>query len=714
MGWTDLHPVQVRAIQHLRQGGRDCIISSPTASGKTEAAFLPILSAIADDPMGSVRAMYIGPLKALINDQFRRLEDLCQRMEVPVHKWHGDVDSSARQRLTRSPSGVLLITPESLEAMFVLRATRLPTLFSRLDYVVIDELHAFLETERGAQVRSLLHRLHVRVGCDPVRVGLSATIAEPERALAWLRPDGPPATLILDGGGESSVSLRVRGIWKRPPPTPAETGDQEEPIDDPAMEELARSILLACRGKTNLAFANSKGTIELLADELATQATVMGLPDEVVVHHGSLSKAQREYAESRLRDPRPCTAVCSNTLEMGIDIGEVDEIVQVSAPWSVASLVQRLGRSGRRAATRRTLRAYFVEEAPGADLDTWKALHLSFLQGVAIVELMLARFLEPANTQRAHLSTLIHQTLSTIAETGGATARDLFQRVTGAATFGVVKQTDFAEILRELGRRKVVEQAEDGTIILGAVGERLVEHYSFYAAFNAPQELRVIAGSEEIGAIPMPPPPGEHLVLAGRRWQVDQVDATRREVLVSRAKGRKPPWFPSLPGAVHRAVHEKMRELAAGSELPSYLDEIAVEMLCNARATAAQCRMFQPPAQELPGGVRLFVWAGSRIQLTLSIALSVAKLRHGDHGVGLDVFADRAAVRQALTSFARAPNEAALGAFADVNLLMRELGREKYEGYVPADLWRAVFVREELDVPGAVAVAGQLAVALGA
>jgi ATP-dependent helicase Lhr and Lhr-like helicase len=708
MKWTELRPVQARAIEHLIGGGRDCVISSPTASGKTEAAFLPVLSAIADQPTASVRAMYLGPLKALINDQFRRLEDLCERLEMPVHKWHGDVDDSARRRLTSAPSGVLLITPESLEAMFVLRATRIPHIFSRLEYVVIDELHAFLESERGAQIRSQLHRLRLRTGCGPVRIGLSATIAEPERALAWLRPEGPPATLIADSGGESALAIRVRGIWKPPPRDQSHEDDDEMPIDA-SLVELARAILLASRGKTNLAFANSKAMIEALADELTTQAEGMGLPDEIVVHHGSLSKDRREHAEARLRDARPCTAVCSNTLEMGIDIGEVDEIIQVAAPWSVASLVQRLGRSGRRDEKRRTLRAYFIEPAPGDDLDPWKRLHLPFLQGVAIVELMLERFLEPPDTNRAHLSTLIHQTLSTIAETGGATASALHDRVTGGKAFGIVEPREYAALLRELGRHKLIEQAEDGTIVLGEFGERIVEHYSFYAAFNAAPELRVVAGSDEIGRIPMPPPLGEHLILAGRRWRVDDVDTIRREVLVSRARGRKPPWFPSAPGVVHRAIHEKMRALLVTTATPAYLDPVASEMLNDARTTTTRCTAFDPPVQDISGGVRVFVWKGSRIQQTLSIALSLAGLRHDDHDVGFEIFADRGRVSTALVAFARTPNEAALGAFADETLQIRAFGPEKFEPHIPVEQWRAAFVRERLDVRGAIEAAEELA-----
>jgi ATP-dependent Lhr-like helicase len=616
------------------------------------------------------------------------------------------VNASARRTLLESPSGVLLITPESLEAMFVLRATLLPMLFSKLDFVVIDELHAFLESERGAQLRSQLYRLRLRAGCNPTRVGLSATIGDPDRALRWLRPEGSPATSITSDGAESSLRLRVRGIWKEPR---EENESAEADAGDASLTELARAILLACRGKTNLVFANAKAQIEGLADELTSQAAAMNLPDEIVVHHGSLSKERREHAEARLREAAPCTAICSNTLEMGIDVGEISEVVQVSAPWSVASLKQRLGRSGRRADKGRVLRAYFVEERPTEKSDVWDRLHLGFIQGLATIELMLTDFLEPPETERSHFSTLIHQVLSIIAETGGVTAVALHERAVSGAAFGAVSRSDFGTVLRELGRRDLIEQMPDGTLVLGMKGQKIVEHYSFYAAFNASSELRVVCGSDEIGTVALSPPPGEHLILAGRRWRVEDVDTTRREVLVSPARGRRAPWYQSRGGAVHRAIHEKMAELLAGTAVPPYLDAVATEILKAARETAAQCGGFGRRAQPFATGVRLFVWGGSRIQQTLAIAFAAAGITRTDEDVGFDVEATPKEVQQFLRQVARDPNTTALGAFADERMRLRELGREKFEPFMPSELWRRAFVREQLDIDGTVEVAAKLA-----
>lgn len=712
MRWVELRSIQSQAVRHLLGGGSDCIIASPTAGGKTEAAFLPVLSAIADDPMGGVRAMYIGPLKALINDQFGRLEELCARMEMPVHKWHGDVGESERKALVANPGGVMLITPESLEAMFVLRSGRISEIFSRLSFVVIDELHAFLGSPRGAQLRSLLHRLRTRAGCDPVRIGLSATIGNFDDALRWIRPDGSPATLIRDVG-TSELKVAVRGIWRRQRNDDEPASDANSD-DDPSIAELARTILVACRGTTNLLFANTKGQIEELADELVSQAKAFALPDEIVVHHGSLSKEQREYAEARLKEGRPCTAVCSNTLEMGIDIGQIDTVVQVAAPWSVTSLVQRLGRSGRKRGQARKLRAYFVEDEPAAGDDTWPRLHLEFLQGVAVVELMLERFVEPAEMARAQWSTLIQQVMSMLAETGGLTASMLKARILDSRAFASMSDRDFALLLRNLGKEDLIEQLADGSLVLGLKGQRIVEHYSFFAAFRTPVEFRVINGSAEIGMLPelTAPMPGDHVILAGRRWKVERVDPDRREILVVPSQGRKRPKFTSLGADVHAAVHEKMRSLLGSDVRPSYLDDVALEILADARRTAAPFKNFQPALVPVGGRVTLFLWKGSKVQRTLLLVLVGAGIRVRDEEVALDADASMEDVIRALAAFASAPDGDKLAGVAEEQLHARLLGGDKFDRYLPSSLWRRCFAADQLDLAGGLQVVREI-LALG-
>lgn len=704
MKWTELRPIQVDAIEHLLGGTpTDCIIESPTASGKTEAAFLPVLSAIADDPFGGVRAMYIGPLKALINDQFGRIEQLCERMEMPVCRWHGDVDDGPRKALLARPAGILLITPESLEAMFVLRPTQMRSLFGRLAYVVIDEMHAFLESERGAQLISQLHRLRVRAGTDPLRLGLSATLGDPAAACRWLRRDGRPVRHIQSKGSGAEIRLKLRGYWRREAKT---DGDET----DPTLPEVARAILVACHGKTNLVFANSKGLIEAAADELATQARAMSLPDEIVVHHGSLSKEQREYAEERLRSGRPCTAVCSNTLELGIDIGAIDEVVQISSPWSVASLVQRLGRSGRRPGSARILRGYFVEDYPTGDATRWDRLHLDFIRGLAMIELLLEGWIERPSPERAHLSTMVQQVLSSIAETGGILARDLYKRINESGAFVGIGTTQFASLLRELGARDLIEQMPEGTLVLGMKGEKIVEHYSFYAAFKAATEFQVVYRDRTIGTLPesMLPGEGDFVILAARRWLVEQIDVEAQKVLVSPSRGRRPPRFASGQADLDSNVHARMRALLCGDHVPSYADETALEMLRNARAEARASEL-DTSARTLEDRSIVQLWAGTRIHRTLFLVFAVAGVRvQPAADVALEVVAPREIWIAVLRRFLDAPDGDALARFAEERLYARVTDGEKFDVFLPSELWRASYVRERLDIPGSLRVVARL------
>lgn len=711
MRWTELRPIQVTALHHLLDDQGDCVISVPTAGGKTEAAFLPILSRIADDPGGGVRAMYIGPLKALINDQFRRVEGLCTRMEMPVHRWHGDVGDSARKRLLDHPSGILLITPESLEAMFVLRPTKMPHLFGRLAFVVIDELHAFMGTERGAQLQSQLERLCTRAGCRPVRIGLSATLGDPTLAQRWLRPTGQHAALLQDPEASREIQVKVLGFWseKRESDEATELCAEDRDPKQEALVEVARTMLLATNGSTNLVFANAKSRIESLADTLKEEARLLSVRDEIVVHHGSLSKSVREYAEERLGSGAPVTAVCSNTLEMGIDVGRIDSVVQVSAPPSVAALVQRIGRSGRSEGAPAKLRSFFIATKTTEEDSPWRRLQLDFLQGIASIELMREKFLEPIAADRFHGSTLIQQILSHLAETGGTTAATLHAVLQRSGAFGPLNPTTFTKVLRVLGTCSLIEQMPEGDLILAPRAQRLVEHYTFYAAFKTPEEIAVFHRSERIGALPSDaiPAVGEHLILAGKRWRVVQLDWERRELVVEPARGKRPPTFGSNVGDVHPIVHRRMLSLAVGSEVPIYLDPTATEILADLRQEATRFNCFESRIHAGGAGTLLFLWAGKRVARTVYLALRARDLEVYDTEVGIDAAAGLDTIVAALSAFLAAPDDPIrLAERAERELGARLLEGEKYDEFVPHDLWRSAYASERLDIEGAVRTIG--------
>ena len=462
-GWTELRDIQERAITTLLEEDRDLVIAAPTAGGKTEAAFLPLISSVLTEPgPGGFDLVYVAPLRALINDQLGRMEDLCARAELPVYPWHGDISQGVKARARRNPRGVLMITPESLEALFVLRGLEIPTLFAGTRAIIIDELHALLDNERGIHLRSLLTRLELAVGRRIRRVGLSATLADMETVKDYLRPGDPGAVDLLESevdGGE--LKVQIRGYV-----TGAE-GDGEA-----SKKAVAKHLFERLRGTPNLVFAGSRQKVEWYADALRQMSEDAKVPVDFLPHHASLSREHRLDVERRLKCSGTATAICTSTLELGIDIGDIDCVAQIGPPFSVSSLRQRLGRSGRRGQPA-VLRMYSIERATNAGSHPIDRLNLALVRSVAMVELLGDRWCEPPVPQALHLSTLTHQILSVIAEHGGATAQRLYETLCRQGPFRKVSTEQFARLLRQMGSAEtdLIEQAPDGNLLLGPHGE---------------------------------------------------------------------------------------------------------------------------------------------------------------------------------------------------------------------------------------------------
>ena len=408
-GWTDLRQIQKEAIGPILAGKSDIVISAPTAGGKTEAAFLPACSATAGETDG-FGILYISPLKALINDQYRRLESLCDMLDMKVTPWHGDSSQSKKKDARRLPEGILLITPESLESLLIREAGWVQAAFESLKYVIIDEYHAFIGFERGNHLQSLLTRLENLLGRqhDPVpRLALSATLGDMDGVQRFLRPDNAfPCKLIIDSESRSSLKMQVRGYIDHA------TSETEDGVE----RRVARDLYELLRGDSHLVFANSRERTEKFAALLSDLCCEKAAPNEFFPHHGSLSKELRSELELRLqKEALPTTAVCTMTLELGIDIGKVNSIAQVTAPHSVTSLRQRLGRSGRRGDPAK-LRMFITEDELTANSSVSDRLRIELLQSVAMVRLLLKKWYEPADSSLFHFSTLLHQILAIIAQ----------------------------------------------------------------------------------------------------------------------------------------------------------------------------------------------------------------------------------------------------------------------------------------------------------
>lgn len=628
-GWTSLRDIQERAIPVLVVGDDDLIIAAATAGGKTEAAFLPLISkACTTATSEGFDLVYVGPLRALINDQFRRLEDLCESLEMPVHPWHGDISQTVKTRAMKNPRGILLITPESLEAMFALRGTEIPRLFGETRAIVIDELHALLDSERGIHLRSLLTRLEISVRRRIRRVGLSATLGDMNLAKAYLRPEAPERVEYLVSRSDAhELRVQLRAYVERRSTEPAAPED-EDTEDLAATRAAGEHMFDKLRGTNNLVFAGSRQQVELYADLLRRMCEERRVPNEFFPHHGSLARDHRGFVEERLKHGSlPVTAICTSTLELGIDIGDVACVGQIGAPWSVAALRQRLGRSGRRAGQPSVLRMYAIEGETAADSHPVEAFHLNLIRSIAMIELLVENWCEPPRPEALHLSTLTHQILSVIAERGGASASRLYTTLCDRGPFRSVDRTLFGRLLRRLGDpgSALIEQAPDGTLLLGREGERIVEHYTFYAVFQTPQDYRVVHGAKTLGTMPVLTPlkPDMTIIFSGRRWRVRAVHEREKVIDVTPDQAGKPPRFQGDPGEVHETVARRMRDVLVNDAVPPYLDDTAAELLSSARAAYRRSGLDDSPMQALAEDRYLLApWTGTVGCASLELVLT--------------------------------------------------------------------------------------------
>ncbi len=704
--WGELRPLQVEAIRAVLYTDDHLVLAAATASGKTEAAFLPILSQIAAAPANSVEVLYISPLKALINDQFRRLEDLCAHAEIPVHRWHGDVNAADKARLRQSPSGVLLITPESLESQFINYDRHLRRLYAHLRFVVIDELHAFLDNVRGIHLRSLLARLAIATDTRPRKIGLSATIGDFAPARTFLCAENPERVRILQDqtqGKELRVGLKAY-LDDR------EAG--EEPVSDDTantptgLAAVAADVAQRFRDGSNLVFCNSRRQTELLADKLRAQAERERWPrNPFVLHHGSLSRDLRLETEQELKSGQPVTAICTSTLEMGIDLGAVRAVGQVGPPWSVASLVQRLGRSGRRDGEAQILRLYTLDEPITQRSTLTDRLFPELVRAIALLDLHRERWLEPPEPERHHFSTCVHQILSVLRQTGGATAAHLHDVLCARGAFRQLTAGQFATLLRGLAARTLIEQIATGELILAPVGERIVESRDFYAAFASQLEYSVEHDGQPIGVLPQEsiPAEGEFMLFAGRRWRVGFIDHFAKRVGVTPAKGWKQPRFAGGVGHLHPAVAQRMKRILDDDTAIPFLNPQAADYLAKARQAFADARLDQTDVVAGSVGVEWFPWQGGRVLQTLQLCAKADNL---------DAERDDLRLRYGKITpgqFAEHRRRIASGVFTRSDLIKKlsDFGRDRFDEHVPETLLQTAFLEEVLILPEARAAAAR-------
>lgn len=761
--WENLRSIQVAAADAIFNTDENVLLTASTASGKTEAAFFPILTELWENPPASVGAIYIGPLKALINDQFYRLGDLCEEADIPVWHWHGDVSASHKAKMLKHPSGILQITPESLEALLMHKHAAVPRLFCDLRYVVIDEVHSLLRGDRGGQTLCLIERLGRMAGVNPRRIGLSATIGDPERTGAFLASGtgrgciiprfeeprrvwrlsmehfyitGPQATerALQDHGPQQADVLKVErvaggedrgganddGSRMAPRALPDPDGPTVLDADDNALlapTDTAPNdadpgigyIFERTRGRKCLVFVNSREEAEAVCSMLRSYCEARHEPDRFLIHHGNLSASYRETAEDIMRDDEQLqTTVTTATLELGIDIGRLERAFQIDAPFTVSSFLQRMGRTGRRDDPPEM---HFVmrEEQPEPRSMMPETVPWKLIQGISLVQLYREeKWVEPPALDRLPYSLLYHQVMATLASCGELSPAELAQRVLTLSYFHRVSADDLRVLLHHLIDTDQVEVTEGGGLIVGISGERITNSFKFYAVFQENEEFTVRCESSELGTIVNPPPAGERIAIAGHCWLVEEVDWKRHLVFCTQVKGRVPAYFGDCAGDINTRVLERMKRALEEHDAYPYLLGNARTRLAQARHVAANAGVAgrdSRPLINLGGDTwALFPWLGSYAFLALERLL---KIKCADElGLkGLDPsrpYFMQFRMKADEETFYQVVAAEAEADFAPIDLVYPgEVPYfDKYDEMLPAELVRKGFAEGVLDIEG--------------
>lgn len=713
--WENLRAIQVAAADAIFNTDDNVLLTASTASGKTEAAFFPIITLFSENPPSSVGCIYIGPLKALINDQFTRLTDLCVEADIPVWHWHGDVAQSHKSRLMKKPSGILQITPESLEAMLLHKHAAIPKLFGDLRFVVIDEVHSLLRGDRGGQTLCLIERLSRIAGVNPRRIGLSATIGDPEKAGAFLSLGTGRNTIIpkIDAKG-AKWRLSMEHFYVRDVQA-AEGKEISEAL--PVLEEKTADapknadpgigyIYEHTKGKKCLVFVNSREECETVTTTLRQYCDIQQERDRFLIHHGNLSASYRETAEGIMKDDSQyMTTVTTATLELGIDIGRLERAFQIDAPWTVSSFLQRMGRTGRRESP---AEMWFVmrEDEPEARAMLPSTIPWKLLQGIALVQLYLEeRWCEPPRLDRFAYSLVYHQTMSTLASCGEMSPKALADRILRLHYFHRVSQEDYKVLLRHLIKTDHIQQTEQGGLIVGLAGERVVNSFKFYGVFVESEEYTVRSESQELGTVCLPPPVGEKLAIAGHVWLVLDVDHKRHLVYCEQVKGSIPAYFGECPGDLHTKILRRMRKVLKEDRSYPYLMKNAVARLDQARYTASHSGAADRPLINLGGNMWcLLPWVGTYPFLAMERFL---KIKCGDR-LGLKNFDSARPYYMQFTmkvseaDFYRIVQEEIRKPIDPLELVYpKELPLfDKYDEYLPEELVRKGFAYGVLDLDG--------------
>jgi ATP-dependent helicase Lhr and Lhr-like helicase len=603
-GWEQLRGIQNAAISHILGSDDHFILASRTASGKTEAAFLPVLSKVNFNDSG-VQVLYISPLIALINDQFYRIEELCKNLEVPVTKWHGEANKALKNELIKHPSGIVLITPESLEAMFVNRPFHIRHLFSNLKFVVVDEIHSFIGTDRGIQLKSILSRLG-QINSDKFRIiGLSATIGDYNEAKKFTGNESK--TKVLLDRTSKDIHATFRFFKNR---------GAELPL------ELLKDLYWESKHHKVLIFPNSRGRAEEIAVKLKKISERVNGHSNYFSHHSSVDREVREYVEYFAKNNKrnPFCISCTSTLELGIDIGTVDVVVQIDATFSIASLIQRVGRSGRK-------------DGESGNLFLYATTEWSLLQSISCWLLYNEGFIDPPDRSEKPYDILVHQALSIIKGHSGILFTDLIQQLRQNAAFSTIEVSEIEEIIQYLISNDLLEKIQN-EIIIGVTGEKVVNSRDFYSVFKTERNYKVVNSGNTIGEIPFSPQVivNENILLSAKIWKIIAVDHKVKKIeVVPTQDGRKPMFFGD-GAVVHPRIREKMFEILYSTSEYDFLNTVGMQELESMRSYFSNFKIqntdCERPLLTSDQHLQFFTFTGTRMNRTIQLLFNIANIKN--------------------------------------------------------------------------------------
>lgn len=679
MGWDSITEIQDKAIPIIINTSKDVIISSSTASGKTEAAFLPILSLIEKDVEQAVKVIYISPLKALINNQFNRIENLISSLNINVYKWHGDVSQSKKAKLLKEGNGILQITPESLESLFINRTNYLENLFKKVEFIIIDEIHAFLNTERGVQLRSLIYRIDGYTVSTPRIIGLSATIDNYDYVKEWVRPTNiNNVAIIKETNSSKALNYSLMHF--------SETEEYKMPM------ELFEDIREITRNNKNIVFCNNRGLVEEMTVLLNRLAKNEGIETMYYPHHSSIDKSEREFVEKVMSESyNPKTIIATSSLELGIDIGDLELVIQVNSTNTVSSLKQRLGRAGRKRDQEQYLQLYTTNSS-------------SLIQSIAVMELQLEKWVEPAEGYNTPYDILFHQILSICSESNGLTKDKLIKRISSNNIFNSLEGKNVDKLIDFMIENDYLECLQGRyELIVGITGERLLRSKEFYGVFFTVQEYEVVYINKKIGKLEknISIKIGNNVILAGRLWTIEDINEKREKIYVVPAINAKPPSYSGADIKFHKKIGYKMMEILCSNETFEYINDEARILLEDMRLPYKKLninlnnRVIWTNEQNMI----IATFTGTKIYMTLSWMLKVV----GVDVIGIDNIGNIIIKK---TNIIKKIEEMKTKRWSINDILSvtneNELFVSKYSKYLPRELKLIMHIEQITDLEGAI------------